>query len=116
MVDDVLEKIKRANTHLNEFQSALDRFKKTNPYEVSGKRDPKTREFIYYITKADPIPPDLSVISGDVLQNLRSALDYLVSTLIIAYSGPAADISKCAFPIFDEVFSPRSTSPFSLKK
>jgi hypothetical protein len=103
MVDHVLEKIKRANTHIEEFKVALDAFKKTEPYGISGKRDPKTREFIYYVTKADPIPPNLSVISGDVLQNLRTALDYLVCSLIRAHSGPKADITKGGFLILNEV-------------
>jgi hypothetical protein len=112
MVDHVLEKIKRANTHIEEFQTALDAFKKTKPYQISGKRDTKTREFIYYVIKADPIPPDLSVISGDVLQNLRTALDYLIVSLIHAHSGPTADISKCGFPIFDEVPTTKDDESF----
>jgi len=102
MADDVLEKIKRAYEHLVEFQSTLDAFRQSKPYEVTGKRDPKTRQFIYSIVKADPIPVRLSVISGDVLQNLRSSLDYLACSLVRSHS-PSAPIDKCGFPIFDEV-------------
>lgn len=100
--DDVQLKIERADKHIQEFQSVLDAFKSTKPYEVGGKRNPHTREFIYYIKKAEPIPPDLSIIAGDVLQNLRTALDYLVCSLVRARN-PNASCDKTAFPIFDAV-------------
>ena len=52
-------------------------FKKSSPYKIGGKDDPKTGHLLYYITKADDVPLLIAVIAGDVLQNLRTALDYI---------------------------------------
>jgi hypothetical protein len=98
-VDLIRLKTKRANKHIAELQTAILAFKATDPHEVSAKRDPQTRKLIYYVHKADPVPDDIALIAGDVLQNLRSAVDHLAYQLVLA-AGNTPDTST-SFPIFD---------------
>ena len=51
-------------------------------------------------TKADPIPPEISLLAGDAIQNLRTALDYLACGLVLWNN--QTPTSKTEFPIFDE--------------
>jgi hypothetical protein len=92
-------KIGRADRHIGELETVLRAFIDSNPYLMGTKRDPETGRLIYYVVKAEPIPVELALIAGDVLQNLRSALDYLVCALVRA-NGQSDKIS--AFPISDE--------------
>jgi hypothetical protein len=92
-------KIKRADKHIAELQTAILAFKATDPHEVTAKRDPQTRKPIYYVHKADPVPEDIALIAGDVIQNLRSAVDHLAYQLVLA-AGNTPDIAT-SFPIFD---------------
>src|SRR6266567_2648133 len=98
--DSVLLKIEWAEHRINDFKVALDAFKKTNPYGVSSRRDPKTKQVIYYIVEAYPIPPGTRLLAGDVLQNLRTALDYLACELVTVNHGTVT--SNTGFPVFDD--------------
>lgn len=82
LYEDVVSKIKWANKHIDDFRMAAVAFGKTDPYGTVVKTDPQTRKRIYTITKVTPIPPQLRLIAGDAIQNLRSALDYLACGLV----------------------------------
>jgi hypothetical protein len=97
-ITNIRAKIERADEHIHEFESELLAFKKTDPYKIGTKHDPQTRRLIYYITKADDVPARLSLIAGDALQNLRTALDYLAWQLVPASKRSA----QTAFPISDD--------------
>jgi hypothetical protein len=101
MADDILLKIKRADKHINELYVVVQTFKATNPYKVASKRDPESAEHVVYIHTADPLPPVIPVIAGDVIQNLYSSLDYLAAKLVIANGREPT--SKTAFPIAKNV-------------
>ncbi len=95
-------KIKRANKHIEELKSAILSFKATDPYKISAKRNPQTRELIYYLVDVQPIPLEIACIAGDILQNLRCALDHLAYRLFRIGAGNIADASHVYFPIFDD--------------
>ena len=75
-------KIERAKKHFVELNETCLAFQQTNPYEVDVKRDPETRNLIYYVFRVDPVPDSLGAIAGDFIQNLRSALDHLIRHLM----------------------------------
>jgi hypothetical protein len=83
-------KVERAKKHILDLERAITAFHKTNPYAVSTKRNPQTRQLIYYISRVDPIPLNLAAISGDVIHNLRTALDYLHQHLLMVGTHTAA--------------------------
>jgi len=97
-VDQIRLKLKRAERHIQELEAALLAFKRNNPYKIGTKEDEKTRCLVYYITQAEEIPAAIPLIAGDILQNLRTALDHLAWQLV-----PAGDRnSQTAFPISDD--------------
>jgi len=101
MVDEIDLKIQRANKHIDELYVVVQKFKATNPYKIASRRDLESGEHIVYVHTADPLPPIIPVIAGDVIQNLYSSLDYLASKLVIANRGTPT--SKTAFPITKNV-------------
>ena len=100
--DLVRLKIERANKHIRELQAAILAFNATNPHEISAKRDSQMRKLIYYILRAEPVPVEIAMISGDILHNLRSALDHLAYQLFMVGTGGVGDPRHVYFPIFDD--------------
>jgi hypothetical protein len=95
--ENVRSKIKWANKHIDDFRAASNAFMKTNPYGILVESDPNTRKRIYTVTKVTPIPPEISLIAGDAIQNLRSALDYLACGLVrVTKTEPSPQV---CFPI-----------------
>lgn len=80
----VRPKIERAKKHIADLNVEILGFLKTNPYIVSTKRDPQTRKLIYYLSNVEPVPVLIALITGDVIQNLMSALDHLAYQLVCA--------------------------------
>ena len=102
MSDPILLKIQRAQKHIDELKVVLKSFKDSGPYSVSRKRDSKTGEWLIYIADAKPIPHDVELISGDIVQNLYCCLDYLAWEMVKA-AGMKKPNSFTSFPISEEV-------------
>jgi hypothetical protein len=83
----VWHKIERANKHIRDLDTAITGFLATNPYKVGTKRDPETRKPVYYVAEVQPVPPEIPLILGDAIQNLRAALDHLAQQLYLVGSG-----------------------------
>jgi hypothetical protein len=96
--DPIYLKVERANKHIDELHEVVRAFKATNPYRVALKRDAQTGEHIIYVHSCDLLPKTISLIVGDILQNLYSSLDYLAWQLVIA-GGIVAPGPNTAFPI-----------------
>jgi hypothetical protein len=89
------EKIKRAETHLDELHHELRTFfERDEPYEIPGKYDPQTKRFTFYFSTRDDPPPILDILVGETAHALRSSLNNLVSALS---GGSYGDTD---FPIF----------------
>jgi hypothetical protein len=91
-------KIARAADHLEALDAALTRFIVDGGFQLPAERDPETGEFVYrmYSNLRPPVPPSpsTSVLVGDALHDLRSALDHTVWQLARAPS------EANQFPIF----------------
>jgi len=72
-----LAKIERAKKHINDTNAVVSEFLTESPFQlrVSEQRDPHRR--LVYIKAKKPIPASLTMILGDAVHNLRSALDQL---------------------------------------
>lgn len=92
-------KIERAKQHLEELQKEIDTFFKLQPYKIATKRDPETKRLIYYLTDVTSVPDKIALISGDIVQNLRSALDHLAYDLFIKDNRGALLAKHIYFPI-----------------
>ena len=97
-------KVVRAQKHLSELKTEIRTYLDTCPYDIvpnvqknSGYSGP------YPVALAEP-PIELSSIIGDVLNNLRPALDYVAWQLAVKYLGdpplnPAKDKGWICYPI-----------------
>ena len=92
-------KIVRAKEHVNELIAEVERFKKSNPYEVVPYRDAKTGDVIFVLRVHASLPLRCNGIVGDIIHNLRSSLDYLARQLVLANGGKPT--RQTAFPITD---------------
>jgi hypothetical protein len=93
-------KIKRAKKHIEDLQAELIAFDETDPYLVRAENDPQTGELVYRVVKATPVPIAVSILAGDAIQNLRSALDHLAYQLVYAaVGGVPSNFKHIYFPI-----------------
>ena len=92
-------KLDRAKKHLDDLEAAINGFFETNPYAVRVKDNPETGKREHIVVKADDLPASLSVLSGDAVHNLRSALDHIIWQLVIANGGEPEDL-RTAFPVW----------------
>jgi hypothetical protein len=87
-LDSVRLKIDRAHEHLDALEGEITRYYATKPAEFVADptvyEDDAGQQFVFGSFKSDAPPPHIAVVMGDVLQNLRSALDYLIWELVLA--------------------------------
>jgi hypothetical protein len=90
-------KLSRSRRHLRELEVAIESYAETHPYKVVPHEDntvhPLKRTFYAFVNQ--PPDPALSIILGDVLYNLRSALDHLAVALVAPKRR-----RRASFPIF----------------
>jgi len=82
-------KLERAKQHLAELDHAITAFTKDQPFRVDATEgpDPKTGERRARIVIKRQPPRLYAAIVGDVLHNLRAALDYLAWQMVVANGG-----------------------------
>ena len=89
-------KVERVEKHLIEFERERTAFLATKPYRVREKPDAK---HVYEACHVTDVPGALAAIAGDAIQNLRSALDHLVSQLVLVGLGVSTTDIESHFPI-----------------
>jgi len=77
-------KIERAKEHLADFEAQAETFRDAYTHVVGTKTDPKTLQAFQYFAKLPISRFEVLAIAGDILQNLRSALDHLAFQLVEA--------------------------------
>ena len=98
-LDDPLSKIARARKHLEELRRQIEPFAEPNAYTVTHDFNSETSEHVWkLVSDVPPVPIEVSLTIGDILYNLRSALDHLVWQLVLANRGTPS--TRNAFPIF----------------
>jgi hypothetical protein len=68
-------KLKRAEHHINDLSNRMNAFLVDNPPKIMIQIRGEASEIAFRPKKETPIPDDFSVIIGDAVHNLRSALD-----------------------------------------
>ncbi|MBI4307483.1 MAG: hypothetical protein HY684_01585 [Chloroflexi bacterium] len=98
-LDGPKAKVMWADAHFKAFDRASKRFVKRYSNSVIFQVDPKTREKVWtFHGVINPLPPEFSLRIGDILYNLRSALDHLVWQLVLANRGNPTKVNE--FPIY----------------
>ncbi len=96
IVPSYLTKVRKAKEDLVSLEKEIERYVMRDPYRVAesaeGRRKPKVRRL--EIT-SDPANTEIPRIAGDIVYNLRSGLDHLMSALV-----PKGQRSGVQFPIY----------------
>ena len=98
-IDGIKEKIKRAKEHVRDLEERLVLFRNDYPYEVISHIDPRGAERVFSFKQRHEIPIEIPLRTGEILQNLRTALDYLVGALVVKNGG--TETSVTGYPIFE---------------
>lgn len=91
-------KIERAKHHINDLHRRLKIFEATNFYRLLIEYNPNTDKNILKVTQTQPIPDDFALVIGDALHNLKSALDFSVSDVLLKVIGRRSKHAK--FPVY----------------
>ncbi len=108
-------KIERAKEHISDLQNRIQAFLNANPYQIGTKRNPQTRQLIYYLTSVQEPPLMLAAIAGDIVQNLRSSLDHLAFQLFLLGRKAGTSAVHVYFPIFDSPDEYKTGAPGKVK-
>ncbi|NQW24077.1 MAG: hypothetical protein HQ475_11585 [SAR202 cluster bacterium] len=98
-LDGVRVKIARAKKHLVELKGGLDDWRVLEPYPIVVEIEPDSRDQLWKVG-SEPISPPAFPVIGDILFNLRSALDHLAWQLVLKANG--VPDHRTEFPIFND--------------
>lgn len=95
-------KLRRAKHHIDALKSESFGYSDRHPIGLRGKLNTDATEFTIYFVVPNPPPlADWSLVVGDALHNLRSALDNAIFALAVAISqkNPPPNARDIGFPI-----------------
>lgn len=96
----VIEKLRRADAHLISLYTKVTLYIDSAPYVIEAKRDPHGHgQFIFRVKREPSLK--FATIVGDILHNIRSALDYIAHELIKRNGFPTS--SRTQFPVCSTV-------------
>jgi hypothetical protein len=101
LFEGVRLKLDRMQVHLDELHRELDNYRDRHPVDWGDPEIDETAKIATYYAHVHEQPkPHFGAIVGDCIQNLRSALDYLIYALSAPPNGsPPPNAALCAFPI-----------------
>jgi hypothetical protein len=91
-------KIRRAHTHRKTLEKLVDEFEASQPYTLTPEPGERPNEVAYRLSIRQEAPAEISTVVGDVLHNLRSALDSLAYELAIQCKGGLALLTSRPTP------------------
>lgn len=68
-------KLERARHHINDLNAQVEAFLADRPFRLMERSYRKAGKLSYIVKVENPIPPTFSLIIGDAVHNLRTALD-----------------------------------------
>jgi hypothetical protein len=77
-------KVERANRHIEELKTLCSVLFQRNPYTIFTEENKDTGEQIFRVHINEDVPCDWGTIVGDIVHNLRAALDQLICDLVDA--------------------------------
>ena len=100
-------KLAHAATHIDLLAKVCNAYRAQVPQHVDSEPTDEAGRTAYRLYVDVPIPVEISLIVGDVLHNLRSALDTLAFALVVNDDAAGRALTEeeersCSFPIYDE--------------
>jgi len=82
-LDVIIVKVERAKDLLQDLESEVRSFIDSKPYIIGVRRESEPSQNVYFIDSIQSLPLKVSAIIGDVIHNLRTALDHLAYQLVL---------------------------------
>ena len=113
MADSWWLKVKRAQKHMVDINREVRRYAELQPYEFIRIREPDRNRRIQYRTRITQQPnPMLSLMIGDFVHNLRSALDHI----IVACVPKRYRSNATGYPVaYQDLFAKEANGDFVVK-
>lgn len=105
-------KVEWAKRRIQDLSVCLDTFFQARPYSVVEELNPQTGKSAYRVRILEAIPTDVACSVGDVVHNLRGALDHLLHRIM---PSTALWTRSSAFPVAQSAHEYRSTKHRRLK-
>ncbi|HEV3318293.1 MAG TPA: hypothetical protein VG053_00990 [Solirubrobacteraceae bacterium] len=83
----VRAKLDRASTQLEALDDEIQRFRKCEAYSISGEFDAESSNYIFRLHIHEWPPIEWGVLSGEIIHNMRSALDNIIYQLVLRAKG-----------------------------
>lgn len=99
-LDGPIAKLVRAEHHLNQLDRAIRRYAASNPFAAVEEFDEQKRFHTFTFLPGAVPPPMIGVVAGDVIHNIRSALDHIAWQLALLRT--AEPHTRTEFPILIE--------------
>lgn len=90
--------MRRSDEHFDALQDSIHEFFGRDPYEVAYDLEPESNQYVVRVKVRERPPPEWSPVIGDIVHNMRSALDHLAWQLVIRNG--CKPFGKTRFPIF----------------
>jgi hypothetical protein len=109
-------KVERAKKHIRDLEVEVASFLALKPYIVAVEPDHETGQtIVYYLLKVTETPAIIPAITGDVLFNLRAALDHLAYHLARINTADERVLKATYFPISDSATKYKTDAPGKVK-
>lgn len=108
-------KVDRARQLMDELHAAVHGFLATAPYEGGIRHDDATNERVYFLKSVRQPPIGLASLVGDILHNLRSALDHLAHELVVVGTGNEGPHRHVYFPLSEDATRFEAETPGKVK-
>ncbi len=99
-LDDARVKLRRANKHIKTASVLIHNYVFSKPYEIVIEHDAAAKKKTARFWSRSRIPDEADEAVESVVQNLRSALDYIAHAAVLKRGPPPVPFEKIAFPIF----------------
>jgi hypothetical protein len=98
VLDGAYAKLDRAAIHLRDMQKRLPPVGEADPKAIVRELDGDPSKYVFRVKRLPVIDPELPLIVGDFLTNLRAALDHMAYALSVHDSG-RPPVENIHFPI-----------------
>ena len=92
-------KVERAKEHIRQLEAEIRAFHERKPYRIVVEEEPQSGDQIYRVKIKEQPSPRWATIIGDIVHNLRSALDLLANDLVRANC--KTPNRRTGFPIYE---------------
>lgn len=95
--EDARRKLARADQLFAELEEAVKKYSEAQPLEkIEVSHPAKPDHILHKVVVKDPLPNSVADLAGDIVNNLRSALD--IATYTLAVKSGCEKPKNCAFP------------------